>query len=159
MTRISRILLALCIAALAGARWGTALAAEEPANAGKTTARQAADEAVNAGRGAVKQTAEEGTLQIELVDEMPKVVKQVAPKYPESARKRGKQGTVYVRALVKKDGTTAQVQIPPGKGLAPDLDKAAVEAIRQWTFVPAMKNGKPVAVYVVVPVKFTLAKK
>jgi TonB family protein len=36
------------------------------------------------------------------------------------------------------------------------LDAAAVAAVRQWVFKPALSNNKPVAVWVAVPVRFTL---
>ena len=36
------------------------------------------------------------------------------------------------------------------------LDDYAVGAVRQWRFKPAMARGKPVAVWVALPVKFTL---
>lgn len=144
MTTRNEVILALCIAALAVAGVGTA---------------QATDAATHTRQAAAKKTAEvakEDTLQIDAVIDMPKVVKQVPPKYPDSARRRGQQGIIYVRALVNKNGTVGQALVPAGKGLAPDLDRAAVEAIRQWTFEPAKKKGKPVAVYIVVPVKFAL---
>ena len=103
--------------------------------------------------------ATEDTTHFQAVDELPQVLTKVPPKYPESARKRGQTGTVYVRALVNEQGRTGKVSVIPGKGLAPDLDKAAVEAIRQWTFVPAKVKGKPVEIYITIPVKFRLAEK
>jgi TonB family protein len=38
----------------------------------------------------------------------------------------------------------------------PMLDAAAVAAVKQWVFKPALSNNKPVAVWVAVPMKFTL---
>jgi protein TonB len=38
----------------------------------------------------------------------------------------------------------------------PVLDDAAIKAVRQWVFKPALSNNKPVAVWVAVPVKFAL---
>jgi len=38
----------------------------------------------------------------------------------------------------------------------PMLDAAAIAAVKQWVFKPALSNNKPVAVWVAVPVKFTL---
>ena len=49
--------------------------------------------------------------------------------------------------LVKR--TFIQKSIPP-------LDAAAAYAVSQWVFKPALAHGSPVAVWVSVPVKFTL---
>jgi protein TonB len=38
----------------------------------------------------------------------------------------------------------------------PVLDDAAVAAVKQWVFKPALSNNKPVAVWVAVPVRFHL---
>ncbi len=144
MTKRNEILTAMCIVALAVAGFGVARAADEPADAREPAAQKTTT------------APSEDTLKDEDVVEMPKVLNMVKPKYPDTARKRGQQGTVLVRALVKKDGTTSQVRVPTGKGVAPDLDRAAVEAIRQWTFTPGTKKGKPVDVYIMIPVKFAL---
>jgi protein TonB len=140
--RRNEIVLALCIAAMAWPFTSAARAGDEPtgAQAGVATAEQGRQKPVD----------------IQAVDVMPKLVKQVPPRYPEKARRRGQEGIVQISALVKTDGTTDQVRVVPGKGLAPDLDRAAIEAIRQWTFEPARLKDKPVAVYIVVPVKFNL---
>jgi len=142
MTRRGEVVLAMCVAGLLAFGWGIARA-----HAGTPTAKKA------------EARAPDETLQFDASVQMPKVVKQVAPKYPDSARKRGATGIVLVRALVTKDGAVGRALVPKGKGVAPDLDRAALDAIRQWTFEPAKKNGKPVDVYVVIPVKFALDAK
>ncbi len=136
--------LVLCAGAFACLLAGAARAGGAPVDAGQAPDAKAAPAEV------------EGTDGMRVVDELPKMLKQVAPRYPAGARKRGEQGTVHVRALVKKDGMPTRVQVPSGKGVTPELDRAAIEAVRQWTFVPAQSEGKPVAVYVVIPVKFQL---
>jgi protein TonB len=142
------IALTLFMAALAWPCAGAAQAGEEPAGAGQTGGGQATATAA--------QENPQGADDIKVVDELPKVVKQVPPKYPAAARKRGDQGTVYVRALVKKDGKPVQVAVASGKGVSPALDEAAVAAVKQWAFEPAKSKGKPVAVWIVIPVKFSL---
>ena len=87
------------------------------------------------------------------------MVKRVPPKYPEAARKRGQQGTVMLQALVNTQGLPVKVHVLPGKGLAPDLDQAAVDAVRQWVFEPAKAKGKPVEIRIQIPVKYRLADK
>ena len=119
---------------------------------GAATAQAPADDGA-------RMAAAKDTAQFEAVDELPQVVKRVPPKYPESARKRGQQGTVFLQALVNRQGRPAKVSVLPGKGLAPDLDRAALEAVRQWEFTPAKAKGKPVEIHVTIPVKFLLADK
>jgi protein TonB len=87
------------------------------------------------------------------VDELPVAVKTVGPVYPEDARKAGVQGTVMVQALLGVDGLVLDARVTHS---IPMLDAAAVAAVRQWRFKPAMAGGKPVATWVAVPVKFTL---
>jgi protein TonB len=77
------------------------------------------------------------------------------PKYPPLAREKGYEGTVYLRALVERDGRVGNLLIDRSSGHE-ILDKAAVDSVRGWTFLPAQKDGKPVASWVLLPVKFVL---
>ncbi len=89
------------------------------------------------------------------VDVMPKVVKaEVA--YPEEARQRGEQGVVFVMARVGKDGRVIDAHVDPQKPASPLLAGAAVEAVKKWTFEPAMAKGEPVEIWIVVPVNYKL---
>lgn len=87
------------------------------------------------------------------VDELPEAITRVPPEYPERARAAGVDGTVLVQALVGKDGRVRDVRIQKS---IPLLDAAAREAVSAWVFKPALSAGQPVAVWVAVPVKFTL---
>lgn len=87
------------------------------------------------------------------VEELPEAIKRVAPRYPDLAREAGVDGTVLVQALVDKGGKVRDVRVQKS---IPMLDQAAVDAVKQWTFKPALSNNKPVAVWVAVPVKFSL---
>jgi len=87
------------------------------------------------------------------VDELPEALVRVPPEYPDLAREAGVSGTVMVQALVGRDGTVRDTRVV---GSIPMLDAVAVRAVRQWTFKPAMADGKPVAVWVGIPVKFSL---
>ena len=79
----------------------------------------------------------------------------MTPVYPPDARRKGIEGTVMVQALVGRDGAVHDTRIVKS---IPGLDKAAVAAVKQWTFKPALSKGKPMAVWVAVPVQFTLKK-
>lgn len=88
-----------------------------------------------------------------LVTGMPDAQKRVAPAYPAAAREHRVSGVVQVRALVRVDGTVERVAVFHS---IPELDQAALDAVRQWTFKPATCGGRPVAVWVIIPVRFTL---
>jgi TonB family protein len=87
------------------------------------------------------------------VEELPEVVTKVQPQYPASAREAGAEGTVMVQALVGKDGRVKDVLVTKS---IPTLDAAATAAVRQWVFKPARGKNGPMAVWVAVPMKFTL---
>lgn len=77
------------------------------------------------------------------------------PVYPTLARRLGEQGRVMLRVQVRADGTPAEVEINRSSGFF-RLDRAALEAVRKWRFVPAQQGDAPVAASVLVPVSFTL---
>lgn len=84
----------------------------------------------------------------------PQVVKRVNPTYPRSARNRGIEGVVVIRAIVRKDGRPDEVEIL--RDLPMGLGDAARDAVRQWRFLPATVNGNTIDVYYTVTVRFTL---
>jgi protein TonB len=85
----------------------------------------------------------------------PRLRADATPRYPEAARRSGIEGTVLVRAQVLADGTvgTAEVRRSAGHDA---LDRAALDTIRRASFVPAERGGRPVTVWVEVPVQFRL---
>ena len=80
---------------------------------------------------------------------------QVKPRYPDSARRQGIEGTVIVKAYVTEQGGVEQVQVERSAGHV-DLDRAAVEAVGRWRFQPARRGQQPIAMWVSIPVKFML---
>jgi TonB family protein len=87
------------------------------------------------------------------VEQLPEALTRVPPQDPDDAREAGVQGTVMVQVLVTTNGTVADTRIAKS---IPPLDEAAKSAVMQWVFRPAMANGQPVAVWLGVPVKFSL---
>ena len=73
----------------------------------------------------------------------PVVVTRVEPRYPEDYRRARISGIVILEAAVSEAGAIENVGIL--KSLAPGMDMAALDAVRQWTFKPAVQDGKPVA--------------
>lgn len=84
----------------------------------------------------------------------PIVINRVEPQYSDEARAAHYQGTVVLEVVVRTDGTCEVVRVVRELGFK--LDESAVEAIRQWRFKPAMRNGEPVDVRLNVEVNFNL---
>lgn len=75
--------------------------------------------------------------------------------YPPIAAENGVQGTVYVRFVVKKDGSVGEAQIMRSKD--PELDKEALRVVKKLPkFIPGKMNGHSVNVWFTLPVKFRL---
>jgi len=84
----------------------------------------------------------------------PVVLHRVDPEFSEEARKAKYQGTVVVAIEVGEDGKPHGIRIVSGLGLG--LDEKAIEAVSQWKFRPAMRNGKPVRAPATIQVNFRL---
>ena len=84
----------------------------------------------------------------------PVVLYQPEPEFSEEARKAKVAGNVLVYLQVDNTGHPQHVRVIRGIGLG--LDEKAVEAVRQYKFKPAMKNGQPVTVEMNVEVNFQI---
>jgi TonB family protein len=84
----------------------------------------------------------------------PKVIFQPDPEYSEEARKAKFQGTCVLWLVVGPDGRPRDIRVARTLGLG--LDEKALEAVKNWRFEPALKDGKPVAVQINVEVSFRL---
>ena len=78
-----------------------------------------------------------------------------APAYPSVSRRFGEQGRVLLRVLVSENGLAQSVQLDSSSGYE-KLDRAAMEAVKKWSFIPARRSNQPVSAYVLVPIKFSL---
>ncbi len=74
--------------------------------------------------------------------------------YSEQARKAKWQGTATLAVQIDASGRVTDMRVLHPLGLG--LDEKAMEAVKQWTFTPAMKNGTAVAVEAEVDVYFRL---
>ena len=92
------------------------------------------------------------------VDQMPTFITQVKPVYPEEVKKAGIEGSVLVKSFINTSGSVTEVEIieTSGNDL---LDKAAVEAAQKCKFKPAIKDGRPVAIWVAYKINFKLEEK
>ncbi len=84
----------------------------------------------------------------------PVPIRKVDPEYSEEARKAKHQGTVELYVEIEPDGKAHRIAVRRSLGLG--LDEKAIEAVRQWLFKPAMKDGKPVTVGALITVHFRL---
>lgn len=85
----------------------------------------------------------------------PKAISTLLPAYPEDLRPVA-QGEVGLHVTIDKKGSVAEVNV--SRSLHPYLDFASVQAVRQWTFEPAMKGGEPVAAAVNITMVFNQEK-
>ncbi len=88
----------------------------------------------------------EGVLQAQLIS-------RIEPRYPTLAVQTRTEGTVQLHAIIGRDGRITALDVISGHPL---LVKAALEAVRQWTYRPTMLNGEPVEVETSITVIFKL---
>lgn len=74
----------------------------------------------------------------------PTAIRKVDPAYPLQLMRENVAGTVILYALIRADGTVGNVRVL--RGVDDRLDRFASQAVGQWKFDPATKNGLPVAV-------------
>ncbi len=84
----------------------------------------------------------------------PRLIHHEDPAYSEKARQEKFQGTCILTLVVGSDGRPHNIRV--ARALGEDLDGKAIEAVSRWTFSPAIKDGKPVAVAINVEVQFRL---
>ncbi|WP_157117878.1 energy transducer TonB [Oceanicoccus sagamiensis] len=77
------------------------------------------------------------------------------PSYPSIARKRGQQGIVWIDVMLDEQGQQLAADIFKSSGVSP-LDRAALEAVKQWQFMAHRINNIAVASHVRIPVEFSL---
>jgi protein TonB len=77
----------------------------------------------------------------------------VPPVYPQLARSQRISGDVTVDLLVDARGLVSATRVISG---SPLLHQAAVEAVKQWKYKPAMLNGQPTSMHLTVTVQFRL---
>jgi TonB family protein len=84
----------------------------------------------------------------------PQAISTPDPEYTEEARNAKTQGTVVLWLIVDDQGKPRDIRVVRGLGFG--LDTRAMDAVKQWKFQPAMKDGHPVNVQISVEVGFKL---
>jgi len=89
------------------------------------------------------------------VDQLPRILEKVKPLYPEHARRQHKTGVVTLMFQVDAEGRVHQPSVveasPQGV-----FEESALAAIVRWRFAPAMRQGRAVPTWLILPVRFTL---
>lgn len=84
----------------------------------------------------------------------PELVNPVQPRYPTSARMNHEQGRVILYAVIEADGSLTNLVLI--QRATPDLEAAALQAVRQWHYKPAACGQTPVREETSIPVDFWL---
>ena len=79
-----------------------------------------------------------------------------APAYPPLSKRFREQGIVMLRVRVSAAGLAEQIDLETSSG-SPRLDAAAIEAVKQWRFIPAKRGNDAMAGWALVPINFRLA--
>jgi TonB family protein len=87
----------------------------------------------------------------------PKLIKKVNAVYPPEARQAGIEGTVILEATIDIQGKVIKVRVLKGDNDL--LNKAAIEALRQWEYEPFIVDGKPMPFNITVTMRFALDDK
>ena len=78
-----------------------------------------------------------------------------APQYPSLSRRLGEQGRVMLDVYILPDGSVGEIKLNKSSGF-PRLDNAALQAVKNWKYVPAKRGNRPIAFWYVQPVSFVL---
>ena len=84
----------------------------------------------------------------------PSPVRKVDPKYPPSLMSERVEGEVVLYAVIRRDGSVDSIQLV--QGIDEQLDANAMEALSQWKFRPAARQGSPVELEAIVHIPFRL---
>jgi TonB family protein len=82
----------------------------------------------------------------------PRKIRDVSPVYPEAAREANVQGLVIISAKIDAGGNVVEARVLRS---VPMLDQAALDAVRQWKYAPALVNGAPAPVMLMITVSFS----
>lgn len=88
---------------------------------------------------------------------LPEMISQVKPLYPESCKKKGQSGKVFVKVLVGRDGLVQCALTGKSSGVSA-LDEAAAASAYGNIFKPGMQDGHPVALWVTYKIEYALGQ-
>ena len=83
----------------------------------------------------------------------PRKVKHVNAVYPAAAREKKITGVVILEAHIGADGRVVDARVLRS---IPELDQAALDAVKQWEFTPTLINGVPTPYTLMTTVQYSL---
>jgi TonB family protein len=83
---------------------------------------------------------------------LPRAIRRLRPEYPQTAARADAEATVDVAVDIGADGEVGEIQIVRWAGFG--LDESTVATVRQLHFFPAMKNGTPIPMRVLLRYNF-----
>jgi TonB family protein len=86
-------------------------------------------------------------------DEAPKLQSRISLEYPSDAKSKGIEGKIILKLLIGKDGKVKETEVIKS---IPELDAAAIKAVKDLKFRPGKYKGKPVEVWVRFPLTFEI---
>jgi protein TonB len=85
----------------------------------------------------------------------PKAIKKVKLIYPQWAKDRGYQGEVSLKVQVFADGQVGEIRVEKSSGYE-ILDHSAIDAVKQWEFIPGREGNAPIWYWAIIPIRFQL---
>lgn len=82
----------------------------------------------------------------------PTPIRKVDPKYPPTLINEHVEGEVVLYAVIRRDGSVDSIQLV--RGVDDELDKNAMNALSQWKFRPAARQGEPVELEAIIHIPF-----
>lgn len=105
-------------------------------------------------RGGVTITSFDGVYRVGVGISPPRAIFSPDPAYSKEAEAAKYQGVCVLSLIIDPDGNPRDIKVV--RHLEMGLDEKAIEAVTQWKFQPAMKDGRPVAVAINIEVNFRL---
>lgn len=94
-----------------------------------------------------------GLVPVRDYDQGPRLLRSVKPTYPQDAFVKKIEGTVLLEILIDDHGRVVRARVLQS---VPLLDAAAIAAVKQWLFQPAVRRGRPVPTVANAPISFRI---
>lgn len=85
----------------------------------------------------------------------PHLDKKVQPEYPENARTKRHQGTVWLYTIIAQDGSVQSLRSMSAPW--PELERAAIDVVKEWKYTPYVRCGKPIEYEAIISVNYSLS--
>lgn len=105
------------------------------------------------GSGDGEEGAGNGIFSLSELDQQPRAIFQAAPIYPFEMRQKKQAGEVYMLFVVDAQGRVVSPRVE--KSSDPAFERPALEAVKQWKFEPAIRNGQKVPTKLRIPIRFS----